>query len=72
MDDSPYYDTAKINKDVRKGKHRAIIGGLWDEMGLLQFEFMKKNGLLPSSKLIDIGCGSLRGGSAFYKLLGPK
>jgi len=69
MDDSPYYDTSKINKDVRKGKHRAIIGGLWDEMGLLQLEYLKKNGLLPSRKLIDIGCGSLRGGVHFIDYL---
>ena len=69
MDDSPYYDIAKIKKDVKKGKHRDVIGGLWDEMGLLQFEFMKNNGLLPSSKLIDIGCGSLRGGVHYINYL---
>jgi len=67
--DNPYYDVETIQKAVRKGKHRDAIGGLWDEMGLLQFEFMKKNGLLPSSKLIDIGCGSLRGGVHYINYL---
>ena len=38
------------------------IGGLWDQMGQHQFDFLKKKGLKPQHKLLDIGCGSLRGG----------
>ena len=38
------------------------IGGLWDEMGKHQFEFLQSKGLEPQHKLLDIGCGSLRGG----------
>jgi len=67
--DSPYHDVETIQKAVQKGKHRGIVGDLWDELGLLQFEFMKENGLSPSSKLVDIGCGSLRGGVHFIDFL---
>ena len=45
--------------------------GRWDEIGLLQFEFMKKQGLHLSHKLIDVGCGSLRGGVHFIDYLEP-
>ncbi len=38
------------------------IGGLWDEMGQRQFEFLKQHGMEPHHKMLDIGCGTLRGG----------
>ena len=41
------------------------IGGLWEEMGRQQFEFLKARGLKPQHRLLDIGCGSLRGGLLF-------
>lgn len=42
--------------------HRNYVGGLWDEIGLLQFEFLKSRGLKPHHVLVDIACGSLRAG----------
>lgn len=45
------------------------IGGLWDEMGEHQFEFLLKHGLKPENSLLDIGCGSLRGGVRFIDYL---
>lgn len=45
------------------------IGGLWDEMGSHQFEFLKDRGLQPQHSLLDIGCGSLRGGLFFIEYL---
>ncbi len=45
------------------------IGGLWDEMGKHQFEFLKAHGLNPDHKMLDIGCGSLRGGLYFIDYL---
>jgi len=49
--------------------HRNSIGGKWDEIGKLQFDFMLKQGLEPHHILLDIGCGSLRGGIHFIKYL---
>src|SRR4030042_2800103 len=48
---------------------RNYIGGMWDEIGQLQFDFLVKNGLKPGHKLLDIGCGSLRGGVHFIRYL---
>lgn len=49
--------------------HRSKVGGLWDEIGKLQFNFMVSQGLKPHHKLLDIGCGCLRGGVRFIKYL---
>jgi SAM-dependent methyltransferase len=42
--------------------HRAVVGGLWEELGRLQLDFLKSRGLRPEHFLIDIGCGSFRAG----------
>jgi SAM-dependent methyltransferase len=68
---SPYYDKANIEAVVDAGGHRAAIGGLWEEIGQLQLEFLQSNGLRPEHKLLDIGCGSLRGGVKFVRYLDP-
>jgi 2-polyprenyl-3-methyl-5-hydroxy-6-metoxy-1,4-benzoquinol methylase len=57
---SEYYDHEKITERVAKGAHRGVIGGKWDEIGQLQIEFLKSNGLRPENTLLDIGCGCLR------------
>jgi SAM-dependent methyltransferase len=49
--------------------HRKAVGGLWDEIGRLQFEFLLSHGLRPDDTLLDIGCGSLRGGVHFIRYL---
>ena len=49
--------------------HRTKIGGLWDEIGNLQFNFLKDQGLQPFNYFLDIGCGSLRGGIHFIDYL---
>lgn len=51
--------------------HRDIVGGLWEEMGALQFEFLRSHGLQPQHRLADIGCGCLRGGLHFIGYLEP-
>jgi SAM-dependent methyltransferase len=48
---------------------KAAVGGHWDEIGMLQFEFLKARGLTPSNTLLDIGCGTLRGGRHFISFL---
>lgn len=67
--ESAYDDVGGIQIAVSRGQHRDIIGGLWDELGQLQFEFMIREGLKPHHKLLDIGCGSLRGGIHFIRYL---
>ena len=42
--------------------HRNTIGGNWNEMGKLQNNLLLEQGLKPHQILMDIGCGSLRGG----------
>lgn len=55
--------------EIAAKHHRAFVGGLWNEVGRLQFEFMKAQGLLPEHKFVDIGCGALRGGIHFVRYL---
>ncbi len=49
--------------------HRLFVGGEWDKIGRLQFDFMISKGLTPASTLLDIGCGALRGGVHFVRYL---
>lgn len=71
MSISRYYDPAFINEKVQSGKHRQVIGGKWEEIGKLQFEFLKAQGLQPEHRFLDVGCGSLRGGVHFVQYLNP-
>jgi SAM-dependent methyltransferase len=50
-------------------KHRRSVGGAWEDVGKLQFDFMVEHGLQPSHRLLDVGCGSLRGGVQFVRYL---
>ena len=54
---------------IRKIGHRRYIGGKWDEIGKLQFDFMTGRGLKPEHVLLDIACGPLRGGVHFIRYL---
>jgi len=47
------------------GWQRKAVGGLWEEMGKLQFDFLKDQGLKPEHYMLDVGCGCLRGGVHF-------
>ncbi len=40
--------------------HRDYVGGLWDQIGNLQLEFLVSKGLKPEHYLLDIACGALR------------
>lgn len=56
---------------ANRHKHRGKVGGKWDEIGQLQFDYMVNNGLTPESYLLDVGCGCLRGGVHFVRFLEP-
>lgn len=55
--------------EIAAGEHKRFVGGLWDEIGDLQIEFLKSEGLSPGHRLVDIGCGALRGGVHFVRYL---
>ena len=55
------------DKNIRSW--RIGVGGLWEEIGKLQYNFLIKKGLKPEHFLLDVGCGSLRGGIYFIKYL---
>jgi len=56
------YSKQLTSEEISNEVHRNFVGGMWDEIGDLQFGFMVKNGLRMNSNLLDIGCGCLRGG----------
>jgi hypothetical protein len=56
-------------KGIRELGHRKYVGGMWKKIGRLQIEFLIQQGLKPSHCLLDIACGSLRGGVHFIRYL---
>jgi SAM-dependent methyltransferase len=54
---------------LRKFSHRGHVGGLWDELGRRQLDFLVEQGLAPEDELLDVGCGSLRAGIHFVRYL---
>lgn len=58
-----YMDAYSKTIDLRvEDDPRSAIGGRWEEFGQLQFQFLVDKGMLPHHKMLDIGCGTLRGG----------
>lgn len=66
------YGKQLTEKQIRSNFHREFVGGMWDEMGLLQLNFLKQHGLKPCHHLLDVGCGALRGGVHFVRYLEPE
>lgn len=56
-------------EEIANNVHRHMIGGLWDEVGAWQFDLLRSQGLKPHHRLVDVGCGSLRGGLHFIPYL---
>lgn len=63
------YDCAITKDDIQEYRHRELVGGLWEQIGLLQYEYLKESGLRPEESLLDVGCGCLRGGLHFIDFL---
>ncbi|XGV98833.1 MAG: hypothetical protein ACAF41_07805 [Leptolyngbya sp. BL-A-14] len=59
------------DEGIIKRGHRDYVGGMWEEIGTLQFEFLLLKGLKPNSYLLDIACGSLRLGVKAIPYLEP-
>jgi cyclopropane fatty-acyl-phospholipid synthase-like methyltransferase len=57
------------DSEIQNGVYRQRVGGYWEQLGKLQYDFVRNQGLLPSHRLLDIGCGALRGGIHFIGYL---
>jgi hypothetical protein len=57
---SPYHAPDFFKDALAKGRHRDIVGGRWEETGLIQMQILLDQGLDPHNHLLDIGAGSLR------------
>ena len=57
-----YYDDEGLRTQIAQGDHRQAIGGMWDEIGRMQFDYLRTAGLMPGMRFLDVGCGCLRGG----------
>jgi hypothetical protein len=58
----------KMQRDPKLA-HRGYVGGSWEEIGKVQFDFMLNQGLKPEDILLDVACGSLRAGRHFIAYL---
>lgn len=68
---SPYHAPNFFEDALAKGRHRDIVGGRWDETGLIQMQILLAAGLDPHHHLLDIGAGSLRLGCKAVPYLDP-
>jgi predicted TPR repeat methyltransferase len=66
---SSYYSDQAMGNAVATGRHREVIGGMWEDHGERQLAFLVKNGLRPEFSLLDIGCGALRLGVPAVRFL---
>ena len=58
-----YLDAYAAHTDMRvdRDPHTAV-GPNWEKLGKLQFDFLVAMGMKPHHRMLDIGCGTLRGG----------
>lgn len=65
-----YLEAYSQHTDLRVEEDpKLAIGGMWEEIGQIQFEFLIHKNLQPQHKMLDLGCGTLRGGRHFIKYL---
>lgn len=57
----------------RAERRHGLVGrtDLWPMKRAFQIDFLRRQGLQPGHKVLDIGCGSLRGGAALIAYLEP-
>lgn len=71
---SIYYEEDEIKKKVSDPNYEmgSITGGFWEEVGKLQADFLVSEfNINGCCKIIDIGCGDLRGGVKIMDLVLP-
>jgi SAM-dependent methyltransferase len=70
--ENDYLDAYRLHTDMRAERDpKTAIGGMWDEVGQLQIDFLRGEGLLEGHRMLDIAYGSLRGGRHFIRHLEP-
>jgi cyclopropane fatty-acyl-phospholipid synthase-like methyltransferase len=68
-----YLDAYSAHTDLRVQRDpQEAVGGMWEEIGRLQLDFLMRNGLQPHHRLLDIGCGALRAGRHFIRYLNDR
>lgn len=65
------YGFTLTDEQIAAGVHRGKVGRGWDETGKLQEQFLLAQGLEPTSRLLDVGCGALRAGVLLARYLEP-
>lgn len=68
---SPYHKPGFYDEALAKGQHRDIVGGRWEETGLVQMQLLLAAGLERHHTLLDIGAGALRLGCRAVPYLDP-
>ncbi len=71
MSTNPYETVGFYDSAIAAGKHRAIVGGRWEETGRIELAILREGGLLPHHHLLDIGAGALRLGCKAVPYLDP-
>jgi len=59
------------DRGIARIGHRQYVGGNWEAIGALQFNFLVAQGMAPDSYLLDIACGALRLGVHAIPYLEP-
>ena len=59
------------DEDIEAGRHRRLVGGKWEEIGRVQFDWLVGQGLQPEHYVLDVGCGALRAGLWLVPYLEP-
>lgn len=72
--DNQGYQSIRLSAaDIQSGKYKNYLGGgggAWDQRGLFQLHLLKLHcGLVPTSRVLDVGCGPGRGSRALVRFL---
>lgn len=68
------YYQAVMKSDTARNPEAAVGSKThkrWLALGEMQFNYLKKHGLRPEHKMLEIGCGNLRAGRLFIDYLDP-
>lgn len=66
-----YMDEDLMARRLEVEGHRAVVGGMWDVIGPLQCDWLVTRGMTPKDRVLDVGCGALRGGVHLVRYLQP-